>query len=231
MRLVLAISLDGRLAPANGGPAKLGGDGDRKVLEEALAWSDALLIGAGTLRAHKSICLIHSSELIHQRLSEGRSQQPIALLVSKQKNFCTNWKFFNQPIERWLLSPRQKLEQSDDKFFSEKVFKRQILMKEKWSDTLDQIYQLGISRIVLLGGANLVEGLISVDMVDELQLTITPKLLGGEKVWLPISVDFPRKGSLSVNPWDLQSINPLGSNELMVKYLRNRSLDLTSNNN
>jgi formamidopyrimidine-DNA glycosylase len=37
LRLVLAVSLDGRLAPADGGAAQLGGAGDRQVLEEAIA--------------------------------------------------------------------------------------------------------------------------------------------------------------------------------------------------
>ena len=49
LRLVLAVSLDGRLAPAEGGAAQLGGSGDRRVLEEALAWADGCLIGAETL--------------------------------------------------------------------------------------------------------------------------------------------------------------------------------------
>ena len=43
---MLAVSLDGRLAPPSGGAAQLGGSGDRQVLEQALAWSDAVLIGA-----------------------------------------------------------------------------------------------------------------------------------------------------------------------------------------
>ena len=53
VRLVLAISLDGRLAPAEGGAVHLGGEGDRVALDQALAWADACLIGAGTLRAHQ----------------------------------------------------------------------------------------------------------------------------------------------------------------------------------
>ena len=44
-RLVLAISLDGRLAPAEGGAAQLGGQGDRRVLDASLAWADACLMG------------------------------------------------------------------------------------------------------------------------------------------------------------------------------------------
>ena len=58
LRLVLAVSLDGRLAPAQGGAAQLGGPGDRRVLEEVLAWADGCLIGARTLRVHGTTCLI-----------------------------------------------------------------------------------------------------------------------------------------------------------------------------
>ena len=64
VRLVLAISLDGRLAPPEGGAAQLGGKGDRAVLEQALAWADACLVGAGTLRARHCTCLIRVPELL-----------------------------------------------------------------------------------------------------------------------------------------------------------------------
>ena len=70
LRLVLAVSLDGRLAPAGGGPAQLGGTGDRRVLEEALAWADGCLIGAETLRLHGSTCIIHGADLLADR--DGR---------------------------------------------------------------------------------------------------------------------------------------------------------------
>jgi 5-amino-6-(5-phosphoribosylamino)uracil reductase len=67
LRLVLAVSLDGRLAPPDGGAAQIGGRGDRQVLEEALAWADACLIGGRTLRLHGSTCLIHAAPLLEQR--------------------------------------------------------------------------------------------------------------------------------------------------------------------
>ena len=78
VRLVLAISLDGRLAPAQGGAAQLGGEGDRQALEQALVWADACLIGAGTLRAHQCTCLIRNPQLLEQRRREGdRSSRPL----------------------------------------------------------------------------------------------------------------------------------------------------------
>ena len=82
VRLVLAISLDGRLAPAEGGAAQLGGEGDRVALDQALAWADACLIGAGTLRAHQCTCLIRNRTLVNQRLAAGRPAHPAAVIVS-----------------------------------------------------------------------------------------------------------------------------------------------------
>ena len=105
VRLVLAVSLDGRLAPPLGGAAQLGGAGDRRVLEQALAWSDAVLIGAGTLRAHRCTCLIHDPQLLAQRKQDGRPLQPTALVVSRRPDFCLEWPFFQQEIERHLLTP------------------------------------------------------------------------------------------------------------------------------
>ena len=96
---MLAVSLDGRLAPPSGGAAQLGGSADRRLLEEALAWSDAALIGAGTLRAHHSSCVIRDCDLLNQRQVQGRSPQPAALVVSREAGFPLEWPFFQQPFE------------------------------------------------------------------------------------------------------------------------------------
>ena len=117
VRLVLAISLDGRLAPPAGGAAQLGGEGDRRALEHALAWGDACLIGAGTLRAHQCTCLIRSPQLLEQRRSEGRTEQPAAVVVSRSPTSSSAWRFFNQPLQRWLLAP-EPVDQGFDRWFA-----------------------------------------------------------------------------------------------------------------
>jgi len=103
---VLALSLDGRLAPPEGGAAQIGGRGDRRVLEEALAWADAALLGAETLRRHGSTCLIHAPDLLAQRRQQGRSDQPVALVASRSGHIPAGLPFFAQPLERWLLQGR-----------------------------------------------------------------------------------------------------------------------------
>ncbi len=212
---MLAVSLDGRLAPPTGGAAQLGGPGDRRVLEEALAWSDAALIGAGTLRAHHSSCLIRDRDLLKQRQLEGRSPQPAALVVSRQAGFPLEWPFFQQPFDRHLLSASEGCVPG---------FQSCCRLSSCWSETLTGLSSKGWFRLVLLGGAVLIHSLLAQDAVDELQLTLSPRLLGGSFTWLP-QTDTPLPATLaSSQAWSLLEARSLGENELLVHYCRNRSM-------
>ncbi len=219
VRLVLAISLDGRLAFTKGGTSPLGGEGDRKVLEEALRWSDATLMGAGTLRVHRNTCLIHNEELIQSRLSEGRSKQPITVVVSKKEEFCYDWPFFQQPIQRWLLSKAKIISNCDA---TSTVYARRLELKEKWSETLFELQKEGLNRLVVLGGAHLAGSLLQADQIDELQLTLTSRILGGPQTWIPTEMNHLPMKLWQSNAWNLKEHEPLGENELKLRYFRNR---------
>ncbi len=219
VRLVLAISLDGRLALPKGGKTHLGNKGDRRVLEESLAWSDATLIGGGTLRAHGNTCLIHDLELIEKRKSEGRSEQPITVVVSSQKQFCPEWPFFKQPIQKWLLTSESTSVDTHALLNYERVLK----IHRTWSKSLNQLKEAGLSRLVLLGGAELVGSFMHADQIDELQLTLTPKIIGGEYTWIPYRMENLPTVLSNPDSWHLKENDPLNENELLLRYFRNRS--------
>ena len=213
VRLVLAVSLDGRLAPSSGGAAQLGGAGDRHVLEQALAWSDAVLIGAGTLRAHRCTCLIRDQQLLAQRKQDGRPLQPAAFVVSRNPDFCQDWPFFQQPLDRHLLTPD---------LMSAEGFCATYRLQPSWDSTLVELAAMGFYRLVLLGGAGLCGSLLEADQVDELQLTLSPRLLGGRFSWIP-SDGFSMPPALSQpDAWMLISADRLSGNELLVRYGRSR---------
>lgn len=204
IRLVLAISLDGRLAPPEGGAAQLGGPGDRAVLEESLAWADGALIGARTLRLHGTTCLIHRPDLLDQRRAEGRIDQPVALVVSRGGGLDPALPFFHQPLRRWLLAP----EGTHDAGFARS------LPLEPWPRLLARLAELGLERLVLLGGAQLAASLLAQNLVEELQLTLCPRLLGGSHLWLPSGVALPPAD------WQWIESRPLGGGELLLRYRR-----------
>ncbi len=216
IRLVIAVSLDGRLALSSGGKAELGGRGDYKALEEALAWSDATLMGRTTLSMHKSTCLIHDPKLINKRRQEGRSDQPLSLIVSKQGSFDNSWKFFKQPIKKWLLTPEKKSHHITD------FFDNHLLMKETWGETLKILHQKGYSKIALLGGAKLITSIIEEDKIDELQLTFVPRILTGKFTWTTSKIDNLPIEITQSNAWKLNHLKNLGQNEVLLKYSRHR---------
>jgi 5-amino-6-(5-phosphoribosylamino)uracil reductase len=202
LRLVLAISLDGRLAPAQGGAAQLGTAGDRAVLEQALAWADGCLVGAATLRLHRSTCLIHRPELLARRRLEGRQPQPIAVVVSRGRGLEPSLPFFSQPLERWLLSTGP----------AQQAFDGHVALGN-WRASLAELAGRGLRRLVLLGGAELATALLAEGLVQELQLSLCPLLLGGSHGWVsPLAPD------LSGQSWELLEHRPLGGGELLLCY-------------
>jgi len=218
---VLAVSLDGRLAPAGGGAAQIGGSGDRRVLEDALAWADGCLIGARTLRLHGCTCLIHRSELLEQRRRQGRSPQPAALVVSRQARFDPGLRFFSQPLERWLLTPdpdpAPDLDLQSPPGGSSPLPPlgfAAVRTLTSWPDALRDLAAAGLRRLLLLGGADLAGQLLAADLVDQLQLTLCPQLLGGPHSWLPAGLD------LAASRWTLLEQRRLEDDELLLRYGR-----------
>tara|TARA_B100000214_G_scaffold258136_1_gene190441 strand:- start:638 stop:1306 length:669 start_codon:yes stop_codon:yes gene_type:complete len=216
VKLVIASSIDGRIAYPEGGKTQLGKSGDRLVLEESLAWSDGILMGGQTLRDHKSICVIKNKKLIQKRIMEGKNEQPISLVASNQINFSTNWLFFKQPIQRWLLQNQNNETQVPN------GFDKRINLKLKWSDSLNDLNQKGISKIVLLGGTNLISSFLIEDLINELQITITPYLLGGNYTWVSSKLNDINAMMNFDNNWILKESKKLGNNELLIRYFKSQ---------
>lgn len=206
---MLAVSIDGRLAPPDGGAAQLGGPGDRRVLEEALAWADAVLIGAQTLRLHGSSCLIHASDLLRQRRDKGLPPQPTVVVWSRTGHFPPDLPFFQQPLARWLLQA-----ECPDLPVVAAGFER-ILPFVNWRQTLGCLGSLGVARLAVLGGAELAGSLMTARALDEVQLTVCPRVLGGPHAWLP-----PQAAADPRSPWVLRRQGVLVGGELLLHYER-----------
>ncbi len=222
VRLVLAISLDGRIAIPLKENIHLGAKDDRRALEESLAWSDCALLGGNTLRVHRTTCLIRSPDLLNKRVLDGRSEQPIALLASNWQEKDLDFPFFQQPLKRWLIKNSNLAFDSCRDSFSQEGFDRVLPFLGTWSSTLDSLASLGLDRILLLGGASLAAAFLKEDLIDELQLTIAPIVIGGEHTWIPFEdLGLPRVLS-DRGAWILQSNESLEDGDLLIRYFRKR---------
>ena len=206
--IVVASSLDGRIAFPEGGESHLGSEEDRKMLDQNLSMVDATIFGLGTLKAHESTYLIKN----HNRNNEAKisKSQPISIVASNSKKFNSNWKYFRQPIRRWLISS-SKVDNS-----SNNDFEKQLFFEDSWSKTLISLKKQGINDLALLGGAKLINSFIKEDLITDIKITIIPRIIGGRYTWIP-----PEQTNAIFNlkrPWEIQSIKNLMNNEIHVHY-------------
>ncbi|HAT15476.1 MAG TPA: riboflavin deaminase [Microcoleaceae bacterium UBA11344] len=102
--VILAMSADGKITDVALTAARFGSANDKSHLEEQVAASDAILFGNGTLRAYGTTLRVISPDLVKQRELQGKPPQPVQIVCSRSREFDPNWRFFQQPVPRWLLT-------------------------------------------------------------------------------------------------------------------------------
>ena len=206
--IVVASSLDGRIAFPEGGESHLGSEEDRKMLDQNLSMVDATIFGLGTLKAHESTYLMKNrNEDNEAKISKS---QPISIVASNSKKFNSNWKYFRQPIRRWLISS-SKVDNS-----SNNEFEKELFFEDSWGKTLISLKKQGINDLALLGGAKLINSFIKEDLITDIKITIIPRIIGGRYTWIP-----PEQTNEIFNLkrlWEIKSIKNLMNNEIHVHY-------------
>ncbi|HLP89206.1 MAG TPA: RibD family protein [Nostocaceae cyanobacterium] len=178
--VVLAMSADGKIADFRRSPARFGSQADKAHLQQQVAAADAVLFGADTLRAYGTTIMVSQPILMQQRTQANQPPQPIHLVLSQSGQLDPGIKFFQQPVERWLLTTKMGAE-----FWQGRTEFARILVFETPTgevDTLaawEHLTTLDISRLAALGGEQVITSLLEADLVDEFWLTICPLILGG----------------------------------------------------
>ena len=209
--LIIAISLDGRIAFPQGGESHLGSKFDKNLLNKSLKKVDATLFGSGTLKAHQSTYLIKKKHFL-KKSQVISIKQPISIIAGKSKNFSKDWRYFNQPIRRWLISSDRNIKDSKVNF--DKI----LFYENSWLNTLNILQTEGIKRIALLGGAKLIESFFKEDLIDEIKITICPKIIGGKYTWIPFNEK--NENSNFENRWKIKMNKVLKTSEVFIHYTK-----------
>jgi 5-amino-6-(5-phosphoribosylamino)uracil reductase len=185
--VVLAMSADGKIADAMRSPARFGSLTDKAHLEKQIAAVDAVLFGAGTLRAYGTTLTVTNPELLKQRQSLGKPPQPIHIVASHSGKLNPEIRFFRQPVKRWLLTTGTGalLWSGRPEFERILVFQTK-LGKIGAIAAMQKLKSLGIERLAVLGGGELVASMLAANLIDEFWLTICPLILGGATAPTPV---------------------------------------------
>ncbi|MEB3336272.1 MAG: RibD family protein [Leptolyngbyaceae bacterium] len=181
--VVLAMSADGKIADWQRSPARFGSAIDKAHLEQQIALADGVLFGAGTLRAYGTTLRVSHPPLLQQRQEQGKPAQPVQIVASQTGLLDSQYPFFQQPVPRWLITTTAGAQPWQGQSEFERVLRVDTDSKEHqgidWIAAFQQLVALGLERLVVAGGGELVASLLALGLIDELWLTVCPLILGG----------------------------------------------------
>jgi riboflavin-specific deaminase-like protein len=170
----MVSSLDGK-ATLDWRTEGLSSDVDRRVFHLLRTQADAVMVGAGTARTERYGRITKSDELRQIRVNEGLVPDALAVVVSGRLDLPPDLPLLNDPEQKVVIATG-----SDEELPGPTG-------DVEYSRTGDDLPRLmaylherrGVRSVLCEGGPTLNSFLFAADLVDELFLTMSPKVVGG----------------------------------------------------
>lgn len=179
--LSCAISLDGYLDDASPKRLMLSNDADFDRVDQVRADSDAILVGACTLRLDDPRLLVRSEQRVRDRLAAGRSASPVKVTVSERAELDPGARFFTRgDVDKLVYCGRNGLERARDRLGAAATVVdagRPVLMERVCADLAER----GVQRLLVEGGSTVLTQFLSEGLADEMHLVMAPFLVGDSR--------------------------------------------------
>ncbi len=178
-----AVTADGKITTRNFTPSDFSSPEDKRRFLEIRATGDAVIVGRGTLEADSMTMGMPEAKLRAARVRRGQAAYPVRVIVSDSGRIDPGLPVFSKdfsPIHifsttRMPTAMRKKLEKVAIVHCADEVAVDLAAMLR----LLETEY--GIQRAVCEGGATLFRSLVEAGLVDEMHLTLCPRVFGGAK--------------------------------------------------
>ena len=175
--LSAAVSLDGCLDDTGPERLLLSGAEDFDRVDAVRAASDAILVGAGTLRADRPRLLVNSPRRRAKRVDDGRPAYPLKVAVTASGDLDPGDPFWTTGGERLVYTTESgaALARTRVGGAAEVVSLGAHL---DWAALLDDLGARGVLRLLVEGGARVHTQLLQLGLADELRLAMAPLVVG-----------------------------------------------------
>ncbi|MFJ3498143.1 dihydrofolate reductase family protein [Streptomyces sp. NPDC086091] len=175
--LSAAVSLDGYLDDTGPERLLLSGPADFDRVDEVRASVDAILVGAGTLRADNPRLLVNSPVRRAARLAAGRPEYPLKVMVSGSGDLDPAARFWHTGGDKVLYTTGAGAERARALGLAADV----VALGDDldWRRLLEHLHDVrGVRRLMVEGGGTIHTQLLRDGLADELQLVTAPLLVG-----------------------------------------------------
>ncbi len=156
----------------------LSDDADREMFHGLREQVDAVLAGTGTLRTERYGRIVRDPERRRRRAAAGLSPEPLAAIISRSGDVPLDTPLFADPASRVVVFTSAGLDTSG---LAAQV---EVVHLDPGELTLTTMMRrlrsaYDVRSLLCEGGPTLFGGLLQEDLIDELFLSLAPKLTGG----------------------------------------------------
>lgn len=215
----MALTADGKIATANRAVSSFGSKRDHEHLLELRATADAVMSGARTVDSAKINMGPGTAKFRQRRLKRGLAEYNLRIIVSGSGSINPRAEVFRHDFSPIIaLTTRRatakqlaamRAVSTEVKICGEKTINFPTALRwlrKKW----------GVKRLLCEGGGALNDALFRAGLVDELHLTLCPKIFGGrEAPTIAEGIGFAKLADAA--PFRLKSARRVGD-ELFLVY-------------
>lgn len=177
--LNMASTVDGR-ASIGGRSGAIGDRADRELFHALRASVDAVMAGAGTVRVERYGRIIPDAQTRRRRVSRGLSEEPLACIVSGRLSLAPDTPLLAEPAARVVVVTPSDSSLPETPAQLDYVRASRDGLLDLPAAMAELSGRFAVRTLLCEGGPHLNGQLLLAGMVDELFLSFSPKLAGGE---------------------------------------------------
>jgi len=217
----MAMTADGKIASANGAISSFGSPRDQAHLHELRARADAVLCGARTVETEGTTLGPGGLKFQRQRLANGRAEFNLRVIVSGSGSVHPNADVFKARFSPIIILVTGEVSATRLRELRRVADEVKIIGKSEinFRAAVRWLHRKWAVRSLLCeGGGTVNDALFRAGLVDQIHLTICPKIFGGRRA--PTIADGPGFDRLDLaKQFQLDSASPLNS-ELFTVFSR-----------
>jgi 5-amino-6-(5-phosphoribosylamino)uracil reductase len=172
------MSLDGYIDDASDARLVLSGAEDLDRVDELRAGSDAILVGAGTIRADNPRLLLHSQARRDARIIRGATPDPVRVVLTASGGLDPSARIFTSGDAARIVYAASPAVAG----LAERLTARADVVDAgeplDLAVVLTDLASRGVERLMVEGGRSVHTSFLTADLADELQLAIAPFFVG-----------------------------------------------------
>jgi riboflavin-specific deaminase-like protein len=177
--LNMTSTVDGR-ASLGGRSGAIGDRADRELFHALRSSVDAVMAGAGTVRVERYGRIIRDESTRRRRAEKGLAEEPLACVVSGRLSLAPDTPLLLEPAANVVMITPSESSLPEAPAHVEYIRARRDGLLDLPAAMSELSTRFGVRALLCEGGPHLNGQLLLAGLVDELMMSLSPKLAGGE---------------------------------------------------